>query len=296
MATAKAPAKAKPVTNQELQARYGYAIGFFNSNPELKKLLETARKANWDAANFQAGVRNTKWWKARSDAQRTHDILKTTDPGQAARKVAETRAMLAQQAAALGVGADAAWLDAQALAVARNGSDDTEVKALLASAWYAKSGGAGQAAQTGGVAATMTRLRDMASAYGYPLGDDKLAQQTREVLAGNQDPAALAAQYKEWAKLNFVGIAGALDAGQTVADVLDPYKQIAAQELGSSKETMNVSDPKWQAAINGQAPLSLTDWRTKIRTDSQYGWNSSVTAQQQAYQLVAGLEQMFQGG
>ena len=301
MAT-KTPAKPKPPSNQELQARYGYAIGFFNSNVELKSLLAKARAANWDAANFQAAVRNTTWWKKRSDAQRQFDIASTTDPGEAARKVAEARAQLAQEAAAAGFEATPAWLDAQAKAIARNGSDATEVKALIANSWYSEyakglaTGAESQATQTGGVAATMARLRETAKAYGYPLGDDKLAQQTQQVLAGNQDPTAIAAQYKEWAKSHFRGIAAQLDAGQTVADVLDPYKQIAAQELGASKDTMDTNDPKWQAAVNGDAPMSLTDWRTVIRTNAQYGWDRSVNAQQQAYQMVSGLTQMFQGG
>jgi hypothetical protein len=296
MATAKKP------TAAELAARYGYAITFFNSNPELKALLANAQTHNWDVANFQAAIRNTTWWKSRSDSQRTYDIALKTDPGNLNAQITRRRDELKAQAAATGVKLSWAELTQLTKDTIRNGSNDAEVRAQLAAKWLSNwntavdSGTATQASQTGGVATTMAQLKQTAAAYGYPLGDDRLALQTMNVLAGNAQPQDIAAQYKEWAKVHFKSVAAQLDAGQTVADVLDPYKQIAAQELGMDKDQMRVDDPQWTAAIAGPEPLTLADWRTKIRTDASYGWDRSANAQQQAYQMVAGLQQMFQGG
>lgn len=298
-----ATAKKKAPTQQELAARYGYAISFFSSNPELKRLLANAQKANWDVANFQAAIRNTKWWKARSEAQRQYDIGLTADPGEWNRRVAEAQAKVTQQAAAMGVRLTAAQAKANAQAFVRNGSTDQEIAAALANTWhnqYAADVAAGTADQTpvGQAADAIGALKEMASAYGYPLGVDRLNDQVTQVLAGNAQVKDYEETYKTWAKKNFAGVADMIDAGQTLRDILDPYTQIASQELGADKAGMLASDPKWQKALTGAqgGPMTLTDWRTTLRSDSQYGWDSSRSAQDDAYKLVAGLSQMFQGG
>jgi hypothetical protein len=287
-------------TNQQLAARYGYALSFFNAYPELKRLLGKAKSKNWDAANFQAAIRNTNWWKQRSSAQRDYDILKYTDPGQWKAKKADSLTTVKNQAAQLGI----TLTDNQATAIAnqnlRDGFTPADLQRKLADTWRAKYSAGDPSKisdQDGGVGTIVGKLKQMASAYGYPLGDATLANQTYKVLAGESDETAFAEQYKQWAKTQFAGAAAMLDAGQTVQDILDPYAQIASQELGVSRDKILANDPKWQAAINSSAGLmNLSDWRTKIRTDSQYGWASSESAQQSAYQMVAGLTQMFQGG
>ena len=288
----------KPPTQQELAARYGYAMNFFASNSELSKLLEKAKKQNWDVANFQAAIRNTKWWKQRSETQRNYDILAAQNPAEKERQVAARMATLKEQAAALGINATQTWLLKTAQTMVRNGATEDEVQATLAATWHnqylAEGKNKSLADEKGGAASTIGQLKATAAQYGYPLGDDTLAKQTLSVLNGTADVNAIAETYKAWAKKQFSAFADDIDAGQTVQDILDPYAQIASQELGIPKGQMLATDPKWQAALT--AGLTLPDWRTKVRTDSQYGWDSSEAAQSQAYQMVAGLQSMFQGG
>jgi hypothetical protein len=290
--------KKKPASRQELAARYGYAMSFFNSNDELKDLLEKAKKQNWDAANFQAAIRNTTWWKKRSETQRNYDILKAQNPGEHTRQVEARMATLREQAAGLGITATDTWLRSQSETMVRNGATEDEVQALLATTWHkqylAEGGDRSIDDEAGSASSTIGRLKQAAAAYGYPLGDDTLAQQTLTVLNGTADVDIITEKYKTWAKKQFAAFADDIDAGQSVQDILDPYAQIASQELGIPKGQMLASDPKWQAALT--AGITLPEWRTKVRTDAQYGWDSSETAQNQAYQMVAGLQSMFQGG
>lgn len=296
------PAKPKTPSNAELQARYGYAISFFNSNPELKTVLANARKNNWDVANFQAAIRNTKWWKARSDAQRQYDTDKANNPAQAARTVAIAKESLAKQAASMGVTVDDAWLNTQAAAIARNGSSPDEVQSVIAAKWWQTFKGTSaqisDTTQTGQAAATVGDLRAMAKAYGYPMADDTLERQTYDVLNGHTTTDALQETYRTWAKKQFAGVADLIDAGQTVEQILDPYATIASQELGISKDQIKATDPKWQRALNGAqgGAMSLTDFRTALRQDGTYGYNQSQSAQEQAYGLVSSLRRTFGGG
>jgi hypothetical protein len=290
-------AKKKP-SDQELAARYGYAISFFKAYPELNRLLAKAKTHNWDAANFQAAIRNTSWWKTRSSSQRDYDVMKYTDPGQWKAKVGDSRTALVQQAAQMGVNLTPAQAELLSKQAVRDGLSQAELQKSLAQKWLKASAGGKKIDEAkGGASVVVGQLRELAAQMGYPLGDTTLAQQTYNVLAGNKDTNAIAEQYKAWAKKHFAGAADLIDAGQSVQDILDPYAQIASQELGIGRDQIQAADPKWQAALNQQGTmLSLTDWRTKIRTDSQYGWDSSQAAQQSAYQMVAGLSQMFNGG
>jgi hypothetical protein len=89
-----------------------------------------------------------------------------------------------------------------------------------------------------------------------------------------------------------------LDAGRTVTDFADPYKQSAVQITGINPDEFNLSDPKWRKAIDQVDPatgnrtvMSLADWQTKLRTDSVYGYDQTAQARQAASQLVTSLGQ-----
>src|SRR5213594_195726 len=68
------------LTPEELAASYGWAYGFLNSSPELKKLFGEAVKGGWEPGKFQAELRDTNWWKKNSETQRQAQVIKSTDP------------------------------------------------------------------------------------------------------------------------------------------------------------------------------------------------------------------------
>jgi hypothetical protein len=104
----------------------------------------------------------------------------------------------------------------------------------------------------------------------------------------------------EQAKSLFPGLTAALDAGQTVDQYADPYKQIATQELNVNPADIQWTDPKWMKALNQVDPktgartsMSLDQWLSTLRTDPTYGYDQTNKAGQQAAQLATQLSQRF---
>lgn len=311
----------KPLTDKEMQARFGYALDFFKSDPSLKGLYDRAKKGRWDQTNFQAALRQTTWYKQRTAAQRAFDEQVYKDPASYKDSIADQRALLIKQAAALGIDTGTTeftkWLDGTpakgktpavrgaAASNVRNQANQSEVQSQLASMWYKTYYESGKGMRPGvdidtktlrGEAATAaSQLRSMAAAYGYPAGDDWLEQNTYKVLSGTQNVQDTQDVMKRWAMGQYKGVADRINGGETVEDILDPYKQVAAATLGSDKMAMRPDDPKWNAAISGDIPLTLDQWRVKVRQDKQYGWDSSVNAQAEAYKMAASLRSIFQG-
>jgi hypothetical protein len=312
----------KPLTDKEMQARFGYALNFFKSDPSLKALYEKAKKGRWDQTNFQAGLRQTDWYKKRTEAQRTFDSLYYKDAASYKDNIADQRALLLKQAEALGIDTTSSafktWLDGTpakgkqkavlgaAANNVRNQANQSEVQSQLASYWYktyydATTGKArpgvdiDQKTLRGEAATAASQLRSLAAAYGYPAGDDWLEQNTYKVIQGTQNVQDTQDVMKRWAMGQYKGVADRINGGETVEDILDPYKQVAAATLGSDKMAMRPDDPKWNAAISGDIPLTLDQWRVKVRQDKQYGWDTSVNAQAEAYKMAASLRSIFQG-
>jgi hypothetical protein len=104
----------------------------------------------------------------------------------------------------------------------------------------------------------------------------------------------------EQAKSLFPGLTSALDQGVTVRQYAEPYLQIAQQELGTNINAISLTDPKWNAAVNQIDPktgqrvsMNLSDWTSKIRSDSQYGYDTTEQARTRAAQLSTQLTNMM---
>ncbi|MGV0949359.1 MAG: hypothetical protein ACOYB3_01715 [Azonexus sp.] len=315
-----------PLTNAQMEARFGYAMAFFNSDSELKTLAAKAKKQAWDATNFQAALRNTRWYKNRTASQRQFDEAHFKDPSTYTDNINDQRSLITKQAAALGIDtgspAFVAWRDGTpakgktkavlgaAYQNVRNAASDSEVQTQLASYWYRTYYGAGAKGNEmrpdvnidnmtlqGQSATTASQLRTMAAQYGYPAGNDWLEQNIYKVLSGTQNVSDTAEQMKKWAASQYVGVADRINNGETLEQILDPYKQVAADVLGDDKSGMKTTDTKWLASIDNEAkvPMSLDEWKKKIRTDSQYGYDTSTNAKQDAFQMASSLRSIFQG-
>lgn len=307
---------AKPLTDKQMRERFGYALDFFKSDASLNRIYEQAKKERWDQTNFQAALRQTTWYKQRTVSQRSFDETYYKDQATYRDNINDRRTALVRQAQAMGVNvADPAftkWLDgtpakgkakavlgAAANAV-RNDANDGEIQGMLASYWY--KGYQGNPAAninkntlTGEAANTASQLRTLAHQYGYPAGDDWLEKNTYSVLNGTSDVRSHQETMRNWASNQYKAVADRIQGGETVDDILDPYRQVAASMLGSDKAAMRPDDPKWTAAISGPEVLTLDDWRVKVRTGKQYGWDTSVNAQGEAYRMAQSLRSIFQG-
>ena len=94
---------------EELAVQYGFAAAFFNSDPELKKLIQAAVKGQWSSAKFQAKFMATKWYRSREASVRQWADLMARDPKEAQNKINERKAELSDQFTQLGITVSDSW-------------------------------------------------------------------------------------------------------------------------------------------------------------------------------------------
>jgi len=86
-----------------LAAQYGYAAAFFNSDPELKSLIQAAVAGQWSNEKFQSKFMNTNWYRGREASVRQWADLTTRDPAEAASKIYDKKLELSDMATQLGL-------------------------------------------------------------------------------------------------------------------------------------------------------------------------------------------------
>lgn len=143
----------------------------------------------------------------------------------------------------------------------------------------------------------MDEIKKLARSYGVTVTDVDLQTKVREGLSmGGQWQSWLEGQrntFRQQAKTLYPTVSNLLDQSD-LATVLSPYLSDASELLGVSTANMQVSDPMWQAALNGpNGPLSRDEWIRVIRTDPKYGYDGTVRARQEYATLADELLSAF---
>lgn len=275
----------------QVQRNYGYAAWALN-HPELGALLRQAvgdpatGEDDWDDARFQGALQATTWWKTTSASRRQYEALKNTDPQTARLRVDQQLAAVNGTAKQIGVTLDPGRAREIAETAVADDWSPGQINAALASEFKYVPGG-----QTGAVARAEQQLKRLAASYLVPLSDDTLAEWDRQIVGG-ADPEQFRSHLVNVAKGRFPTLTKLLDAGVTVAEVAEPYRQTAARELGISPDSVDFNDPKWSRALTYVDPKSgdrrLMDdfeWMKTIRTDEQYGWDRTQNGISAGYRV-----------
>jgi hypothetical protein len=135
-----------------------------------------------------------------------------------------------------------------------------------------------------------------------PISNQRLDQWTTNVLRGEASPEDFESYLKAQAKSLWDDpqLQAALDRGVTTDQYLDPYREMAAQELEMNPEDINwLGSPKWSKAIFAQGKdgsrniRSLADWQRELRTNAVYRYDQTSGARDAAAQFTTELATMF---
>lgn len=275
------------------KAEYGFAKEFLDNHPEIKKLVDKADAQDWTLERFQAELKETKWYKRLTDAQQRWTVLTAEQPAQARAEVNDMETQIRQVASNLGV--DLSKRDVKQLAerAARNGMEADDLVRIIGKQFELEKG---DQTQDGQASVTIDQIRNLAADFGIKVDRHTMERWTAQVLSNRQTVEGLIDRMREQAKLGVSDeIAALLDKGNTLRDILDPYMNQAADELGIPTNQMNTADPLWMAALGNkkEGPMSMEEWTARIRTDKKYGWDKTERAQQQASEMAAELGRRF---
>lgn len=263
--------------------------------PGIWDAVSQSVQNNWTPARLQAALQATDYYRTTSASDRAWFILSSVDPATAAQRTQQYQQRYTNLISQTGIAQlDQPTVDKLVRDAAANQWSDTEFRLHIL-----QTGGQQKPGVDGGEIATQAaQVASMAKDYGVPISDQAALDWADQLTSGAIDQNAVKGYMIQQAQSLYPGLKGALTSGQTIAQYADPYKQIAVRELNINPQDFDLSKTKWNSALSqtdpttgNKVPLSLDQWQTKIRSDPQYGYDSTQGGKAQAASLVNFLEQ-----
>lgn len=255
---------------------YGYS-GWALQIPEVGNILRQAAAGNWSPDKLKGALEATTWWKTSSASARTFQENMANDPASVQQQITTGANTIRQELMAQGVTLDEGRIQEVATEAIKFGWDDAQTKMALD----------GELMRSPDLAKSKigTDFKAQASEQAVPLSDAALNTWSAHVVSG----AASTEQFREYlaqqAQDRFrenAPLVKWLQGGGTVGSYFDPYKQYAAQTIGVNPDTIDLTDPKWSAAINSRqadgtiSAMTYDQWVTHLKQDPQYGYSKTA--------------------
>jgi hypothetical protein len=276
-----------------VRQNFGYQAWWVDV-PEIRNVLfEMTEQGLSDPSEAQRRVSETSWWKNTSAAARTWWANEKADPASSRASIAEQTATFTDLANEMGVEIDPARLGAIAEASLRFGWNQAQIKRAIGNEYEYDPNNRLQGAK-------VSEMKALASKYLVPMSDETIGSWAKGLITGDYSDDEFKEYLKQSAKSMFPQLTAALDAGHTVEEYVNPYKQMAAQRLEIPPDQINFMDPKWRAALQvpdsktGQPRvMTLTEWEAHIKTDAQYGYDKTQQGVGEAAKLAEELARKF---
>lgn len=295
------PVGSTPIDLSQFAAQNGIPPEWVN-DPELGPLIQQWDNGQISDDQFYASARQTKIWQTTPASERTRMADQATDPATLSQQIGLQTQAIQREAQKLGVTLSAAQAENLGTQAYTQNWTDAQIQASVAGL-----GNYSQGAKLQGETLTdQQQLQGIYDAYAVPIDQATLSKQLAQIV-GSSDPStalssaqsAIANQAKTlWA--SNPQLVQAITDGQTTSQWAAPYLSHASTLLGVPTSNMNLNAPMWQAVLNPAknqqgvstgAALSLDQWDQQLRTNPQYGFDSSSTAIQEASNLATGLAQ-----
>lgn len=267
------------LTPEELAATYGWAHGFLNSIPEVKKKFDQAVDETWTAQKFQAELRDTNWWKETSGTRRQAQVTQKTDPATWNAQLEAAIIQVRQLAAETGAAIPASKLSKIAKNILETGMDESQIRyAIGGYVDFTKKG-----TLRGEAGMHEYTMKQYAYNMGIKLDDQTIKNQAAQVVRRVATTEDFESQVRDQAKSMFPAYEQQIDAGSTVRDIASPYMSLMAEELQIPDNSIDVMDPIIKKAMNGldangkPGGVSLYDFQNQLRSDSR--WTKTSGAQ-----------------
>lgn len=286
--------------DKELAASYGWAMSMLNSVPELKDLFKKAVKKQYTPERFTAEVKNTKWYQTTAEPARKYLVLRTTSPADYVSQTKAIMASLADQYSQMtgevlkpgypSLGKDGKVKDGTGVLAhiadlsIKLGWNEAQIKDQLYKSvdWTKK---IEQSTLRGQASGYVDQFRQQAAAYGLQMSNQWYADRLEGVVLGNDSAEGVTDSLKTRAKQRYAQYADQLDAGMTISDIADNYKQSMAKVLEINPNTLDNFDPQIQSALDGnldtdgkKVAKTVNDFEKQLRQDSRWQFTDNAKA------------------
>lgn len=254
-------------------AAAGFSAALVNSDKELKDLFTRYVKEGWDDTRFQNEIKNSKWYRNRSDDQRAADSIRLNDPKTWSDNVHDQTEALRAAALAMGITISDARLKSIATASIRNSIKGPELNNMLVAEFNFNP----KKVYKGESGDTINKIRDLAYSYGVTPTNDDIGKTTRSILRGENSIDGLRNSYIAQAKSRYGHFATEFDAGKTLEDIASPYVSQMAQTLELNPEDITLQDSLLQRGLarrdpktNAASAMTLWEYEEALKNDERW--------------------------
>jgi hypothetical protein len=100
-------------------------------------------------------------------------------------------------------------------------------------------------------------------------------------------------QLQTLAKQARPALASSIDQGLTAKQVADTYAAYAADILEVPVQSIDMSVGKFRKALDGDKLMSISEWQRPLKSDPNYGWQYTSTANKQAMDVATAIARAF---
>ncbi len=270
-------------SSTELAETYGMSLAFFNSVPELKRLLGQATASQWDGTIFQAHLKNTKWWKETSEPDRIAKVMAKQDPATYKATIEAARVAAQQAAVQMGATLSASALSTLARNIVHFGWQSDHIQNFLGHYidFNEKKVMGGQAG------AAYQQLKQTAYNNGVSLSEQAIKTSAAYIVRGVSTMEKEQGNIRLQAAGKYPSFAEQIMAGANMSDVAAPYVQAMSKELELPSTDIDLYNPRISQALTQTndkgvpSPMSLTDFETSLRSDPL--WRKTQNAQDKIF-------------
>lgn len=275
-----------PLARNEQAEQYGFVEGMLNSIPELKNLFNKATSGGWTASKFQAELRNTTWFKTKSESERQFIIKQYGDPATVAQMWNVNQTKVWQLAGKTGVKLNWDQVNNFAYGIMALGWTEEKLRQEMAQTM------AGGVTDLGGEAG---KAIEEIKAYGFQMGyipdDWNLSAAAQRIVNGSQTMEDWRLHVRQVAKGIYSNWADQIDAGQTVMSLASPYLQSMATILELPPGSVTLDDPTIKKTLQAKDPQTganrikqLWEFENELRGDDR--WKKTQNAQNSTMQVA----------
>lgn len=284
------------VTDDPFSEIYGYWWAIVNEEPELMKLIETAKAEKWGALEFQYELEQTTWWKTNSSYARQFDVEMSRDPATAQARIDTVAEQIRQIALDRNLRLSSSSLNEIARNAVRFGWSQQQTLNIL---------GTEALKSEDGVTALRygfygNKINEIAADYGVTISDTEFSQLVNKFAVGKENEESLTASFQTKATALFPALADRLMAGETFSDIVDPYRTRASNILERDFDVTDFAqnDNLAQAVTfvgedGKQRPMTYTEWGNYLRSNRDFGYEYTDEAVGRAYQVANRIADLF---
>lgn len=266
-------------------------LWFLFGNPEIGPLLRDAVDPNkgFGPEEFKAKLFATHWYRQRSQSMRNWEILQHTDPGEANQRRRSYRINLQTIGSKLGIPLSHAELGFLTEVGLQRSQDPNSPEVLFGLMQMAQK--MGSKVGPGAIRTAAHDARDLARGqYFQSMDRAHMYHWGRAIVGGTKSINDLNEELQKQAMARYPYLKEQLMGGQTLAQVVQPLREIVANELelGSGNNVDVMNNPNWRKLLSyhdastGKVRL-MTDSEalTLARSDPRY-WKTAKGTQQDA--------------